>query len=707
MLQWVLATVPSTGLREVENALQQSWASLLQLEGAALNLFCSEAESFLKVQLAKTTAPTDDVAIFIIIYVAALHAIHAGLAAPVRWTTAQDSPFRASMSTEPPLPARTEAARVIASVCERILLVNAEMASGYFGNLLRETAMGVPLLALVLRTYGEVAVDILPGNSEVAQYPQSCINHLVLATHTLTEATSDDTLTIAHPILLHVARVSGCTREVIQLLSRPTYCINPLLTGIGLSDYVAHYAEAALFLAAHEQYESATYALVPLSRLPLTHSTRESKVGSRDKTSKDGIPVWLETLEDEEADGHDAIPCSDGGGANPIRTSVTGASNSLPAQQQLQLLYPWYRTEPVGKTHKYTNATEAKDGSDGVDIVVSPDMWTRSAVERKMDRRAVAWANRLGIVLLAAAFGGGSPRGVMAFMESARRQPAEDEEAPLIWGGMESAITDHVCFPHPLFSILTETTLISLHSFLHVTMSNKETSARAYTDLLKAIVRRDTANAQQCLSNAANVALFTADLTLDLVKATVLRQLPRHILLDMARMYVHVPMQMLLDRTQITPMAVETSQYMQAKERSKDKTEAPDTTKVNRGHALVWLLADMCATGELSSCHVCIDATPSADAAANAHTTSYAIEEVVGQLSNDAASLAVLTATVKWTMSSPVARLQRCAQIVQFQMNQNSSANIHTTLVQLLVQLQELREAVDADAEGIRDVQLT
>ncbi|CAJ1036285.1 hypothetical protein, conserved [Leishmania lindenbergi] len=702
MLPSILEAIPNTGIDEAEKVLRQSWPSLLKLKGSAQARFCADAESFLKTQLTKRSAPIDTLTIFTIIYVAAVHAIHCGLAAPVRWITAQDSPFRPSMPVEHALPSRTEAARVIASVCEQLLLSNAKVASMYFSKLLRETAMGVPLLALVLRAYGEAAVDVLSARSEDRQDLQSCVEHLALATHTFSDSTSDDALTIAHPILLHVARVSGCTQDAMQLLCRPIYSVSPMLTGIGLSDYIAYYAEAALLLAAHEQYASAMYALVPVSRLPPSRGTEEGEIGSCDGIGEEDVPSWLDELEDEEADVHDPAPQSGSYAADSSRTSVTGAYSSLPAQQLL-LLYPWYRTERIGATRKYT--IEPKDGITEVGAFGWRGILALSAIEREIDRRIAAWANRLGIVLLAAAFGGGSPRGVMALAEPVRRRVVDDEEAPSIWTGMASAIAGHVCFPHPLFGLLTETTPVSLQSFVQIATTNRAASARVYTDLLVAIARRDTENAQRCLGNAVNVALFTADLTLDVVRATVLCQLPRHILLDVARMYAHVPMQMLLDRIQLTSAATKANGATPANE-SEEEEKALNPATMESRYALVQLLVNMCATGDLASSHICVAAAPAADATAIAHVTFYPVEEVVKQLNSGTASFSVSTASVKWMLPSSAAHLQRCAQVVQFPILQYTGACPDTSLVPMLAQLQELQRVVDADAEEIRDTGL-
>ncbi|CBZ26097.1 conserved hypothetical protein [Leishmania mexicana MHOM/GT/2001/U1103] len=703
MLQGILGSMPSTGIREAENVLRQSWPSLLKLRGEAKTRVCADAESFLKAQLTNRPAPSDTLAIFTTIYVTAVHAIHSGLVAPVRWATAQESPFRRSMPVERALPSRTEAARVVTSVCERLLLANAEVAGAYFSKLLRETAMGVPLLALVLRAYGEAAVNVLSAHSEEPQYIENCIHHLVLATYKFTEAMSDDALTIAHPILLHVARVSGHTPDAMQLLCRPIYSVSPMLTGIGLFDYVAYHAEAALLLAALEQYESAMYALVPVNQLSPTRGTREGEIGNRGGAGEGDLPPWLHGLEDEEADVCDAIPRSGGCAADASRAPVTGADSALPEQQPV-LLYPWYRTECVGETRKYTSSTDAKGRTAKANSLMWRDILVPSAIEREMNRRAVTWANRLGIVLLAAAFGGGSPRGVMALTPSVGGRIVDDEEASSIWTGMASAIVGHVCFPHPLFRLLTETTPVSLRSFVHVVTTEKTTSARPYADLLVAISQRDTKNAYQCLGNPANVALFTADLTLDLVRATVLRELPRHILLDVARMYAHVPVQMLLDRIQLTRAVAKANGVTPANESAEDEEKPLDAAAVDSRHALVQLLVKMSAAGDITSSHVCVAAAPAADAAAKEHATFYPVEEVARQLNSGAApSFCASTASVKWTLPSSAALLQRCAQVVQFHICQYPSANLDTSLVPMLVQLQELHRVVDADAEELCD----
>ncbi|CAC9550429.1 conserved hypothetical protein [Leishmania infantum JPCM5] len=703
MLQGILGSVSSTGIREAENVLRQSWPSLLKLKDEAQTRFCADAESFLKAQLTNRPAPSDTLAIFTTVYVTAVHAIHSGLVAPVRWTKAQDSPFRPSMPVERVLPSRREAARVVASVCERLLLANAKVAGAYFSKLLRETAMGVPLLALVLRAYGEAAVGVLSAHSEDPPYLQSCIHHLVLATYKFTVAMSDDALTIAHPILLHVARVSGRTQDAMQLLCRPIYSVSPMLTGIGLSDYVAYHAEAALLLAALEQYESAMYALTPVSQLSPTRGMPEGEKGSRGGAGEGDLPPWLNELEYEEADVRDAIPRSGGCAADASRAPVTGADSALPAQQSV-VLYPWYRTECVGETRKYAGSTDAKDRKAEVKAVVWRGILVPSVIEREMDRRAVTWAKRLGIVLLAAAFGGGSPRGVMALTASAGRRIVDNEEASSIWTGMASAIAGHVCFPHPLFRLLTETTPVSLRSFVHFVTTDKTASARAYADLLVAIARRDANNAHQCLGNPANVSLFTADLTVDVVRATVLRELPRHILLDVARMYAHVPMQMLLDRSQPIHTAAKAKGATPANERAEDEERPLDAATVDSRHALVQLLVKMCSTGDLASSHVCVTAAPAADAAAKERATFYPVEEVARQLSRGTASFCVSTASVKWTLPSSAARLQRCAQVVQFHIHQYPSVNLDTSLVPMLAQLQELQRVVDAGAEEICDM---
>ncbi|KAG5465554.1 hypothetical protein CUR178_00259 [Leishmania enriettii] len=684
MLQSILAALPRTGIREAEKVLRQSWSSLLKLKDEARTRFCADAECFLERQVAKKPAPTDSLAILTIIYVTAVHVIHSGLAAPVRWVTAQDSPFRSSAPVERSSPSRAEAARVVVSVCERHLLANDKVASVYFGNLLHETAMGVPLLALVLRAYGEATVDVLSAHSEGPRYLQSCIDHLALATRIFTEGTSDGTLTIAHPILLHVARVSGCTEAAMQLLSRPIYSVSPMLTGISLSDYVAYYAEAALMLAAQEQYESAMYALVPVCRLPSALGTSVGEMGSPCEPCEGDVPPWLDDLEDEEA--------------------VVGADNSLSALQPL-LLYPWYRAKPVGATRKYTSTTEGKVRSAKANTFAWGGILPPSAIEHEIDRRAVAWASRLGMVLLSVAFGGGSPRGVMALTESLGRRSADDEEAQSLWSGMASAIAGHVCFPHPLFEILAETTPVSLDSFVRVTTRSRATSERVYADFLVAIARRDTENARRCLVDAANVALFTADLTLDLVEAAVLHQLPRHILLDVARMYAHVSMEMLLDRTQLTRVTLKAIDATSANEGAEEEARALDPATKDSRHALVQLLVNMCATGDLASSHVCVTAVPTASTAAMANVAVYSVEEVAKQLSSGTASFSVTTASVKWTLPSSTALLQRCAQVVQLHIHQCSRASSDTSLLPMLAQLQELQRVLDADAARIVDVE--
>ncbi|GET93323.1 hypothetical protein, conserved [Leishmania tarentolae] len=700
MLQGILTSTSRTSIRDAESILRQRWASVLKLKGEAQARFCAATESFLTEQLAKRPVPSDVLAIFTTIYMTAAHAIHSGLAAPVRWTTAQNSPFRRSMHVERAPPSRTEAAQVVVSVCERLLLPNVKVAGACFSKLLRETAMGVPLLALVLRAYGEAAVHLLSAHSEGPQYLQSCIDHLVLATYTFTDAMSDDALTIAHPILLHVACLSGRTQDAMQLLRRPIFSVNPMLTGIGLSDYVAYHAEAALLLAALEQYESAMYALVPVNRLFPTGGTREDAIGSRGEAGDGGLPPWLNGLENEEADLHDAVPHSGGWAADACQDPATGA-DSAHSVRHSALLYPWYRTECVGETRKYVRSTEAKNRTAEVNGRVWRNIFVPSAVEREIDRHAVAWANRLGLVLLAAAFGGGSPHGVMTLIEPVGRRIVDDEEVPSIWTGTASAIAGHVCFPHPLFGLLTETTPVSLRPFVHFVTANRTTSTRAYTDLLVAIARRDTESAQQCLDNPANVALFTEDLTVDLVRTTVLRALPRHILLDVARMYTHIPMQMLLDRTQLSRTDAKTNATTPENKRAEDE-KSLDAATMSSTHTLVQLLVKMCATGDLAFSHVYITATPDASEAAKEHATFYPVEEVARQLDSGTASFSVSTASVKWALPSSAARLQRCAQVVQFHVHNPPVEGLDVSLVPMLAQLRELQRVVDADAEEIR-----
>lgn len=671
MLKQVLLDVQREGGQKFEYAFQVLWPKLLPHDDKQRTPLCDDIAQHLQREVAKgaASATLNVSTIFTNIALAVVYAIHAGFAPPVSWTVARLGPFRPPAPAAQPTPSSVAAAQLLVDFCEKHLLPSAEAAQSVLRQMLQGTAAGVPFLAVVLRAYGEAVVNVLARqqSSDVSRAPavHRCLNTLYLATHSLTTGDEGVTLTIAHPIFLHVARVTGCVPAAMQVFQQPVHSVNPMLTGVGLADYVGYYAEAALLLAGQGLYESALFALAPVSLLPATRGVSERESGfARDG----GEPAWLAGLEDEEAAGGRGGWRGDDGARSRERVAVVPAPSAAAAVDAL-VAFPWYRFERVGAKREYVGYTESKDGGAERFIVQWRDTLVPSPVEWAVDQRTVDWANRLGLVLLAAAFGGGSPRALMDMSREVVSSAA----------GTQSAIDGHVCFPHPLWGPLTEATPLSLHGLARSASDSKGRPTSASAALLFAVAGRDAAAARQHLGSME----FANDLTQSIAAAAVASRLPRHTLLDVVRLYAHVPLQLLLSRTQLGVAATDGATEDNA-----------GLVKPSRERALVQLLADMCTAGELATCEVCVSS--------GATTTGYPAVTLAARLREEADSISLSSATVRWTLPSSVATLHRAALVVRLQpQSALPEANPDSALVNMLARLQPMERTVKRDVAAV------
>ncbi|KAK7199967.1 hypothetical protein NESM_000045200 [Novymonas esmeraldas] len=687
----------ASNARDTEAVLAKQWPPLLSLDGEERKRLCSDAVSYLNAQLAVEPSPADGAATVTTVYVASLHAIHAGFAAPVRWTTANRSPFRPSAPVANASTALVEDATLLVRVCEGLLLRDDATARTCFRTLLRTTAMGVPLLALVLRAYGEAVVNVLAVRKGDTQSLQRCLEHLALATRCFTDGSPVGMLTIAHPIYIHVARVGGRAHDGLQLFRRPVYTISPILTGIGVFDYVAYYAEAGLLLAALGWYESAAYALLPVNLFASSDSRTAHAVDSgRERGNGDVSP--------SRSESEDVEDFVSGGGSHRGRRAATrfaldaAATASGPSPGTPRFMFPWYRTEPVGTVWRCTGALEPREPRESrVEgcTVVWREFLIPSATEREMGSHALAWATRLDTVLMTAAFGGAPCPAADADAggRSTAAANGDDKDNALASGcGVASATPGHTRFPHPLLDLLVETTHMSARTVARGAVAARRGTS-AYETLFAAVRRRDVARARTCLANAATTSLFAADLTLEVATAAGRHRLARHILRDVARLYARLSMQTLLERIDGTHAAPAPGQ---------DEEGALPVS----GHALLQLLADMCADGDLASCHVCVAAAGSVGASdAAPYTVVGTAAEVVERLNRgDAVVPPTATAIVTWTLPSATARLQQCARVVQFLAPLPNGADPGPSLASVLSELQALQAVVDQDALDVEDM---
>jgi hypothetical protein len=668
----------------VGSVAQHTWRRFLNLDADARTALSEEIMRFFETRLAqemereaaKDTTAADS---FVDVLLAALYAIYNGLASPLVWKSAKTSRLREQQVA--PSNARggsSTAAYLLVRICEDYLLRTREVAQLRFCDLLQSTGMGVPLLSLVLYAYGAAVTDVLANantgsnGSPAKDAVGMCLERLRLASTALTLENEENKhqLTIAHPIFLHVARVGGRAQEALRFFQKPVRTVNPMLTGVGLTDYIAYYAEAALLLASTGQYAAAFYALTPVHSLPplwgLTEGPRSRGYGNSEAAA--------------------AYLVAAGGGNSSNR--VTGVTQ----QQQQQLssslkesdvfcvdLYPWYRVKQVSATHIFAAAAgygaeqAAVEGVVEWRFILSP---LPNEIER--DQRMRSWALRLSLVLLTLAFGGGNPREVARHFSADAVHSGDGE---VDWRGVDSsAMKDHVCFPNLIFYCLSETTRVSLRTLLAAATISSSVEMPVYFDLLRAVAQRDVARAQSLLAAVASTSVFVEDMTLSLAQLAVEEYLPRHIALDTARLYSSVPIRFLMDR--IASRSVSEDEQQQ--------------------HALLTLqrLAHLCATGELQSCHV-----------GNAGTKeAVTVESVVAADGAEELSLHVATTSIQFTVPSLSQCLQICARIASQRplsyhwparpADEPSTSN--SSLVQMLKQLQALQLVMKAEHTALQ-----
>lgn len=701
MLQKILGSF-AVSINGPEALARQYWSTLLNLNTDQRTALCGDIEKHFEARAAgpalqdawNTTSGSGVFAVhaFSEVYVAALYAIHKGFATPFVWQSAQTSPLRDRQVVPPEACATCDAAaNTLVRICEGTLLRSSDDAQLRFRSLLNTTAMGVPLLSLVLYAYGTAAVDVLARTGEGhkndasrSRCVESCLDHLRLATNvfTLTSNTAKDQLTIAHPIFLHVARVSGRVQHGLSLFQQPVRSVNPILTGIGLTDYVTYFAEAALLLASVDAHAAAFYALTPVHSLPpLWGLTERSR--NRNSSKDNDANARCATMETGHA-GRTAAARDTVTRLFP-QPSESLAPPPLPLMPQTAAgaasasLYPWFRTHPVSATLTLRLAGVRSECGAGADdevewrLILAP-----KSAEIQRDEQTRAWAIRLSLILLTAAFGGGNPRRVTS--TDITSTPSGERE--MDWRGMRSiAVPDHLCFPNPTFLHLCQSTRVSLDTLLEAATNYLSANSQTYLELLRAVAQRDVAQAQTILA-AASASVFAADLTLPLAQAAVQQYLPRHILLDVARRYTHVPLRFLVERTSQT-------------------TAGND--EEHHAHVVLQLLAQLCASGELKSCYVCTK---------GATETRKSVEEVVAAGDTTQHPVAVEATTVELSMAGAAAYVELCARIVSplslscvTQAKEANSADVtNATLIHVFQQLQSLQKVINADQALLRDL---
>ncbi|KPA80231.1 hypothetical protein ABB37_05202 [Leptomonas pyrrhocoris] len=677
-----------------EAAAQRCWKTLLSLEPDKCVELCDEIVSYFESWLKNDTAhdasgtsvrgvsPTTD---FLDVYLAALYAILTGFATSFAWRTAQASRLRERQVVSPE--SRTAygtAAEFLVRICENYFLRTPDVAQRCFRCLLENTGMGVPFLSVVLNAYGSAVTGVLAiANDDLsATQVDRCLRHLRIASEVfaLADSSGKAQLTIAHPIFLHVARVSGRVQEALQFFQQPVRSVNPILTGVGLADYVIYYAEAALVLVSLDAYASAFYALTPVHSLPRVRGFTERTRGRSNEAAKAHLTPTRASRFDRKGDAD-----------NDPFAAAAAASGSMPRQQQSPptvpnkteyyvRLYPWYRTMPVSTTHTfYTSDCYAERAGEKMvkwRLILSP-----SSAEIDCDEQTRAWAIRLSLLLLTLAFGGGNPREV----EETDIVASQPDEREVDWRGMNSAaLHGHVCFPNTIFYNLSQTTRVSLNVLLAAAASNPSAEVQVYYDVLRAVAQRDVARARAVLASSSET-VFAADMTLHLARAAVEHYLPLHILLDTARMYSRVPLRVLVTRT------------MQSDDHQDD---------VHHALAVLQLLAELCATGELENCHVC---TPTSTKTSAADTEESVGSFVVAVRDVGQRPVAIDATSVLLTTPPASKCIQLCALVVSLQpfsccgrVQNASTANAPTaSFPEMLTQLQMLQQAVEAEHSAL------
>ncbi|KPI87012.1 hypothetical protein ABL78_3924 [Leptomonas seymouri] len=675
----------ATSQTGLEAAAKRRWNAFLCLKKDKCIQLCNEVVSFFDSRLLKDAAqdasntPSKNLAsvdAFVEVYLAALYAIHTGLATSLAWRTAQASRLGEGrlVSSEAHSACNT-AAEFLIRICEKYFLRTRDIAQCRFQCLLKETGMGVPLLSVVLYAYSSAVTDVLANTNDDAsrRHVDRCLEHLRMASEvfTLTNNDAKDQLTIAHPIVLHVMRVSGRVQGALQFFQQPVRSVNPILTGVGIADYVTYYAEAALILASLSEYASAFYALTPVHSLPPVWGLTERMRGRSSNEEVNTCPSMNRPARADSKTDVDSDP------AAPAACAPDSFSARPSGAESYVTLYPWYRAMPVSATHTL-QASDYNAEHGGNEVVEWRCILAPSPAEISRDQHTRAWAIRLSLVLLTLAFGGGNPRAV----DKTETDAALADEREVDWRGMNSAaVSGHVCFPNPIFYHLAQTTRLSLDVLLAAAADGSSTDVLAYLDLLHAVAQRNVARARAVLA-ASCEAVFAADMTSDLAKTAVEHYLPLHILLDAARMYARVPLRVLMERV------------CQSTTKEEEAQQARDVLK--------WL-AELCATGELQSCHVGTTATTDA---AERNTT---VDSFMADRSLDQLPAVIDTTSISLTLPPAVTYIRLCARIVSQQplscncreKNLGTPSTPNASLLRMLTQLQTLQQIIEADHSAL------
>lgn len=225
-----------------ERTLASQWNKLI--------VHREELASFISVKLHEASASTVQVArdspfsYLEMVYMLALHALLHDLARPHTNTSA--SVFAAGT------PNPTIASEVVTLV-ESYLLGSMSMVRELRKSLLH-TCMGWTLLSMVLRAYSVALTEVLapPGAGP------RCLQFLQRAVDGLSSSPQrGDALTVAHPILLHTARVAQQPAVGLRLLAAPLVRFSARTDGVSLADYAAYYVEGGHLLAQLGRWEAA------------------------------------------------------------------------------------------------------------------------------------------------------------------------------------------------------------------------------------------------------------------------------------------------------------------------------------------------------------------------------------------------------------------------------------------------------------------